>query len=332
MFRQFFKIPRKFGSANYATYRRFNNNTSYSNLLQDPRSLKYGGGIALIGGVFYITHLEPAPISGRRRFIFVSESIEKWVGQNTYSQIMAQYRGKILPQNDPTTMRVKRIMRRIINASDTSKDDDSIKWEIHVIHSNDPPNAFVIPGGKVFVFTSILPILHNDDGLATILSHEFSHQLARHSAENMSKAPIYLVLGLILYTITGSNSLNNFFIQSFLQMPLSREMETEADYIGLMLMSKACFDPHELSKVWLRFAEFEKRHGGGTLEFLSTHPSSNRRLHNMESWLHELELQRELGNCDNNLGGWFNDFKTTSGADIFGIDTSKRGGANGGLW
>lgn len=87
---------------------------------------------------------------------------------------------------------------------------DGIKWEIHVV--NDPtasPNAFVLPGGKVFIFSSILPICANDDGIATVLAHEFAHQLARHTAENLSKAPIYslwvwcyiLLLELMLSTI-----------------------------------------------------------------------------------------------------------------------------------
>ncbi|ODV94632.1 hypothetical protein PACTADRAFT_21356, partial [Pachysolen tannophilus NRRL Y-2460] len=279
------------------TYKRFNNHVTrdYA-FLSNPNTAKYIGIVVIFSGGFYLTHLDEAPVSGRKRFICVSESIEKRIGQYTYNQIMSQYRRQLLPSNHPTTLKVKRIMERIISASGT-EEDPLVNWEIHVINSNDSPNAFVIPGGKVFVFSSLLPIAKNDDGLATILAHEFSHQLARHSAENLSKAPIYSLLSLVLYTITGSDTLNNLLIRSVIAMPASREMETEADYIGLMIMSQACFDPHEAPKVWQRFSDYESKTGNRVPEFLSTHPATKRRLENMNKWLPEANMKREASNC-----------------------------------
>ena len=174
-----------------------------------------------------------------------------------------------------------------------------------------PPNAFVLPGGKVFVFSSILGICKNDDGLATVLSHEFSHQLARHTAENLSKAPIYSIVSALLYTITGADVFNRLILDGLLRMPASRQMETEADYIGLMIMARACYQPDEAVKLWERMAEFERRikgQGNLNLEFLSTHPASDKRIENMQSWLARARELYAQSNCGP-LGGYYDSFQ-----------------------
>ena len=124
----------------------------------------------------------------------------------------------------------------------------SLDWAIHVIQVDPnkiPPNAFILPNGKIFIFSSILPICHNDDGLATVLSHELSHQLAHHSLEQLSKQPFYILLLAILYSITGTSSFNSLMIEGLLKMPASRDMESEADHIGCELMARLCFNVNE---------------------------------------------------------------------------------------
>lgn len=256
--------------------------------------------------MIYVANLEPAPVTGRKRFMIVSRELEKYLGDQGYEEMMQQVKPFLLPDYHPEVRMVKDVMRRLIKVCDeTNALGPDIDWKVHVIDDpNSPPNALVLPGGKVFVFRSILPICANKDGLATVLAHETAHQVARHSAENLSRGPIYMILGLIMYTITGSEAVNQFLISSLLRLPASREMETEADYIGLMLMSKACFNPAESVNLWKRMGQMEaqlsKRNylGVNTPEFLSTHPSSQSRITYLEEKQPEAQRVRELSGCD----------------------------------
>lgn len=288
----------------YATYRSFKNSRigplDYLGLLY--RHWKAVTVVVAGGGVFYYTHLERAPISNRRRFMVVSKEMEQSIGSEGYDEVLKQYGSKLLPEHHPQVLRVKRIMKNIIKVSGL----DDLDWRVHVV--NDPsasPNAFVLPSGKVFVFNTILPICGNDDGLATVLAHETAHQVARHTAENLSKAPIYMLVGLAIYFATGSRLLDNLITSSLLRLPASREMETEADFIGLMMMSRACYNPEEAVHVWERMTKFEQqaltslKNGAiaGMPEFLSTHPSSSRRIHNIQQWLPEANDARTSAGC-----------------------------------
>lgn len=145
-------------------------------------------------------------------------------------------------------------------------------------------NAFVTPGGHIFIYSGILRVCGNSDALAAVLGHEMAHAVASHSAERMSSAcaanlfsgSLFFVVGALrglalfaVWSVSGGR-----FLQSYLfSLPMSRKMETEADYIGLMMMAEACYDPHEAIGVWRRM-EHLQRHGGGEIpEMLSTHPS-----------------------------------------------------------
>lgn len=146
-------------------------------------------------------------------------------------------------------------------------------------------NAFVIPGGKVFVYSGILPIAKNDDGLAAILGHEIAHNLARHAAESMSSVVMLeplkwaIIIALNVADSTGYTLglgqwlgpwLSNWILNFGVAMPASRKQESEADYIGLMMMAKSCYDPAAAVGVWQRMEEAEKY---GIPEWMSTHPS-----------------------------------------------------------
>lgn len=328
MFRRIFSNTHRFISLNhhaskrfipninrtYASYKRFGGGSQQGGL---PNIVEYwkqrwqwGASIFVVSGVIYVVNLEEAPYSHRRRFMIVPRSVEIKVGNSNYKQVMREFGNHVLPENHPEHKRVDEVMRKLLDSSDDFPKD--VEWKVHVINApNQPPNAFVLPNGKVFVFTSILPICKNDDGLATVLGHEASHQLAKHSMEQLSKSPIYIALGLALWTITGSDYINRILINSLLQLPASREMEREADYIGLMLMSRACYNPEEASKLWVRMQEFERQQkmGGGiaNLEFLSTHPSSANRIELLKGWLPEAKELQSRANCYH-TSGEFADF------------------------
>ncbi|CCK69744.1 metalloendopeptidase KNAG_0C06510 [Huiozyma naganishii CBS 8797] len=325
------------------TYQRFNRRqdsggASFRTLLFDPVARKYL--LLLFGGgaLFYVTHLNEAPVSNRRRFIWIPPWLELKLGRYTYRSILQETRGLLLPPTHPVSRKVERVFEKIVEASlkDPTVDRsllEGVEWKIHVVNDpRAPPNAFVLPGGKVFVFSNILGICKNDDGLATVLSHEFAHQLARHTSENLSKAPIYSMISMLLYAATGIQGINNLLTDGLLRMPASRQMETEADYIGLMIMSRACFNPNESVKLWERMANFEKRNlaGGGSFEFLSTHPASEHRIENMTKWMGKANALYEQSEChnlssyskrfqDSFLGPIFEEFPGPSSGPSWGI-------------
>ncbi|KAK9451362.1 peptidase family M48-domain-containing protein [Limtongia smithiae] len=239
--------------------------------------------------------------------------IEEMLGAQQYKSMLAEYRNRLMPENHPDAIRVRRVMTRLIEVSGLPELD----WKIHVIADNrEPPNAFVLPGGKVFVFSRILPICANDDGLATVLSHETAHQVARHSGEKLSQQPFYMIAAMAAWLLTGSSSIANTFMSLLFEMPSSRQMESEADYIGLLMMSQACFNPQEAVPFWGRM---EKMAGGEQIEFLSTHPSSQRRQEQMQEWMPKALEARAAAGCDNgqDLFGFYNHLQRTSDS-LFG--------------
>ncbi|PWN52866.1 hypothetical protein IE53DRAFT_339821 [Violaceomyces palustris] len=177
------------------------------------------------------------------------------------------------------------------------------EWEVFVIDDPKQKNAFVLPGGKIFVFTGILPICYNQDGLATVLGHEIAHQLARHSAEKVSGYKVLLFASQILDLLGFDIGLSRLGLTLLLSLPNSRKTESEADYIGLQLMSRACFDPREASKLWERMERSEGGGGGGggvadgIKNILSTHPVNSSRIKKMEEWLPEAASTRSSSGC-----------------------------------
>lgn len=317
----YYNIYNQYQNQNQYSYKRFNSNPQQNSrtlwqTLNDPSSKKYLYIILGGGSLFYLTHLEEAPVSSRRRFIWIPRSVELAIGRCSYDSILNETRHSILPSNHPVTRKVERIFTKIVEAAamDSSVDKtliDGIDWKIHIVNDpRAPPNAFVLPGGKVFVFSSILGICQNDDGIATVLSHEFAHQLARHTAESLSKTPLYLMINLLLYSITGIQGVNGLLTDALLKMPASRQMETEADYIGLMIMARACFNPNEAVRVWERMAAFERQviGQGSSFEFLSTHPASEKRIQNMMSWSNKANTLYEQSEC-NRYSGYYKPFQ-----------------------
>jgi predicted Zn-dependent protease len=141
----------------------------------------------------------------------------------------------------------------------------------------DQANAFVIPGGKVFVYSGIFPVCRNNDGLAAVLGHEIAHNMAQHSAEKMSQMVMLqpLVWGLMFLDSSGmtlglGHLLGSIMIDLGIMRVSSREQESEADHIGLMLMAEACYDPKAAIGLWERMEKLDKE---TPPEWLSTHPS-----------------------------------------------------------
>ncbi|QPG76577.1 hypothetical protein FOA43_003968 [Brettanomyces nanus] len=284
---------------------------------QHKKFLTYAG---IILGVIVVSHIEEAPVTHRKRLMLCPQWLEDDLGKISYRSIMAQYGRYVLPDNNSTAIRVRKVMSRLIHAAENYRDPETgqpqnlftsmggksipfNEWKIHVIDDvamrQETPNAFVIGDGKVFVFRSILPLCRDDDGLATVLAHELGHQLAHHIGEKLTKSPLYVSLVILSYALIGSNNIGNLAVSLGLEKPASRNMETEADYIGLMLMSTACFNPHEAPDFWARMISFESKMGGSIPELISTHPSSQRRNVNLKEWMPRAKRQYELAGCGN---------------------------------
>jgi len=231
----------------------------------------------------------------------MSSDEEQNLSKMAYRDIMNTYRNQILPRNHPISRYVSNIAQRIIKVSGLG----GLRWEIHVINSAQK-NAFILPGGKVFVFTGILPIAENKDGLASVLAHEVGHQVARHIAEQNSFAVILELIKLVIaLTIGDPYGLGGVFTKFGLAMPYSRKHESEADYIGLLLMSQACSDPDEAKLLWERMAKAETTSVPG---YLRTHPTPKDRTKNIEKWLPEAYEKRASSDCESQLGGIYSRF------------------------
>lgn len=150
---------------------------------------------------------------------------------------------------------------------------EGLKWEVLVVNDH-VVNAFCLPGGKIVVFTGLLEHFRTDEEIATIIGHEVAHAVARHSAEQITKNLWFTIGQLILYQFVMPDLVNTMS-NLLLRLPFSRRMEIEADYIGLLLMASAGYDPRVAPKVFEKLGQVS---GDSTLrDYLSTHPSGKRR-------------------------------------------------------
>jgi len=164
-----------------------------------------------------------------------------------------------------------------------------LDWEIHVLDSPEK-NAFVLPGGKIFVFSGILPVLENFDALAFVLGHEVGHVLARHAAEQLTLVKVLLLLNDVLTTGNYAPWILTAILSQLSALAFSRKMESEADYIGLYLMNEAKYKIEEAPHVWVRMSEATKELERPP-EFLSTHPADETRMKRITLWIKEIQAK-----------------------------------------
>ncbi|MCK9473014.1 M48 family metallopeptidase [Sulfurimonas sp.] len=226
------------------------------------------------------------PVTDREQIIFMSESEEKTLGENSYREFLKNAK---LSSDKAQTARVKNIGKKIAIAADRV----DFEWEFNLIEDKQI-NAFCMPGGKVVVYTGILLVAKNDDQLATVMSHEVAHALARHGAERMSHQQIssgIQTLGNIIIGTTAPGYSDAFNIaygygtQLGVMLPYSRSHEYEADAIGIYLMKQAGYDINEAVKFWQNMKALK---GQTQSEFFSTHPSDDNRIERISEIIKEM--------------------------------------------
>jgi len=227
------------------------------------------------------------PVTGRHQLLLLSESQEQEMGLDAYRQVLK----KAKLSTDPVAIeQVRRVGRRIAEA--TGRTD--YQWEFNLIEDKQA-NAFCLPGGKVAVYTGILPITRDDSGLAAVLGHEVSHAIARHGGERVTQT-LLVQMGLAATQVALARN-DPVVVQQVtallgagatvgLLLPWSRAQESEADHLGLIFMAKAGYDPHAALDLWNRMAEAPKGRDRPP-EYLSTHPSEATRIKQIEAWIPE---------------------------------------------
>ena len=215
---------------------------------------------------------ETAPITGRQQFILVPASQDAELGLQAYRKILAESK---LTNDQDLQRRVREVGQRIAVVSGR----EDFNWEFNVIE-DDSPNAFALPGGKVGVNTGLFKVAKNDDQLAAVMAHEVGHAIARHGSERITTQMI-LQAGLAAGGIAVGSEGGDQYIQLVAQaanlgivLPFSRNQESEADEIGVILMARAGYDPRQAVELWQNFAELG---GDRPPEFLSTHPAPDTR-------------------------------------------------------
>lgn len=241
------------------------------------------------------------PLSGRSRLSFISESEMQAAAAQSYTTLLKDPKNRVL--NNAESARVKRIGQKIatavtryMNANGYADQIQGFNWEFNLIEDKQV-NAWCMPGGKVAVYTGILPVTLDDAGLATVMGHEIAHAVARHSSERASKAAVAQGLGGLLGAATSGKSegtqqvLNQVYgigAQAGYLLPNSRTQELEADHLGLIFMSMAGYNPSSAVNFWQRMASASQNNQKPP-EFLSTHPADATRIAQIQKDLPEAQ-------------------------------------------
>ncbi|KAM6066183.1 PREDICTED: metalloendopeptidase OMA1, mitochondrial [Chlamydotis macqueenii] len=258
--------------------------------------------------VFYFTHLEETPITGRTRLLVFGKEHFRELSQLEYDMWMEELKSKMLPETDACYQVVERVVGHLSESNKDIPQISALRWVIHVV---DEPsvNAFVLPNGQVFVFTGLLNAVSDIHQLSFILGHEIAHVVLEHAAEKASLVHFLDFLSLIFLTMIwaicprDSLAVVGQWIQSKLQefmfdRPYSRTLEAEADKVGLQLAAKACVDVRASSVFWQQMELAETIQGQPKLpEWLSTHPSHENRAEHLDRLIPEALKIRENCNC-----------------------------------
>ena len=244
-----------------------------------------------------------APITERKQLKLLPESTLNRQAAQIYENVKKKTK---LSDDKKQLDEIKEIGSRIeesVSAYFESKNQNdptyNFHWEYILIDNDKIKNAWCMPGGKIAVYTGILEVTKNKHGLAAVMGHEIAHAVAKHSVERASRA-LVLNVGTAAIDIFTGGAISNAqrttgvdvagMLRTFgIDNPFGRKQESEADYLGLIFSSLAGYDIRESVKIWERMKESRK--GQEPPEWMSTHPSSARRIASLKDWIPEITLE-----------------------------------------
>lgn len=249
---------------------------------------------------FVLTACSTVPETGRRQLLLLSETEEMQMGFNSFEQMKTEVP---ISKDAKLNAQLQRVGKRIAAVAPMP----NAKWEF-VLFDSPEANAFCLPGGKVGVYTGILPLTKNDGGLATVIGHEVAHAVARHGGERVSHSLAIQAGGSLLgAAVSGydpkvqaaATQIYGLGAQLGYALPHSRNQESEADHIGLLYMADAGFDPAHAVPFWERFGAYIKQSGDSQPWFLRTHPLYTQRIENLQGWLPEAKARYQNSRATN---------------------------------
>jgi len=243
--------------------------------------------ITLLMTVFLLSSCGSVPFTGRRQLQLVSNDEVVALSLQQYQEFIST---APLESGTADAQMVTRIGSRIAKAVETfytnngyQSELENYAWEFSLVKDNSV-NAFAMPGGKVVIFTGLLPVTQSEEALAVVIGHEIAHVIARHSNERLSQQIALQYGGAIAGGLLGNSqamqqlggTVFGLGAQFGVMMPYARKQEYEADEIGLIVMAMAGYNPHVAVPFWTRMAQSSQ--GGEVPEFLSTHPTDTKRI------------------------------------------------------
>lgn len=250
--------------------------------------------IAIFGFIFSFISCANVPLTGRRSMALIPES-------SMQSMALTEYNG-FLSKNPPikgtkeadmvnrVAQRLSKAVKDYMTSHKLAAQLNGYTWDVNLVN-NKELNAWCMPGAKIVVYSGLLPVTLNEAGLAAVLGHEISHALARHGSERMTQGLIAQGIAISGDLLLQNNpQVNNIFQQSFGiggnlgLLAFSRKHENEADKMGMIFMAMAGYDPKEAIEVWKRMSA---KSGPKPPELLSTHPSDQTRISNLQAALKE---------------------------------------------
>ena len=252
---------------------------------------------------FVMNSCSTAPITDRRQLTIISEAKLNAHAAKIYEKI--KVKEKMSDDNDKLNQ-IKEIGKRMqdsiskyFDQSNLSDPTIGFDWEYILIDNKKVKNAWCMPGGKIAIYTGILDVTKNNNGLAAVMGHEIAHAVAKHSVERASRGILLNTSTQLIDIFTGGklSSVNRvtgmntvgLLSQIGIMNPFSRKQESEADYLGMIFSSLSGYDIRETKKLWERMKKSNK--GKEPAEFLSTHPSSTNRIKNLNEWENEVTLE-----------------------------------------
>ena len=226
---------------------------------------------------------QTTPVTGTRSFNLFSPQEDVELGREAYTQILA---GQNVVTSGQQFQMVERVCKRLVAVSD----DPGYEWEVTLIDDPTVVNAFALPGGKMAVYTGILPVCGSEAGLAVVMGHEIGHVIAQHGTQRMSRSMGAEAI-LQFVNLGDYRGLAEAGYSLLVELPYGRGDESESDHIGLIYMARAGYDPREAPRFWQRMASGSS---GGPPEFLSTHPTHETRVADLQELMPEAlqEYQR----------------------------------------